>query len=111
MFFPCLPIWPLLSQEAILAHPCALSPRPPFHCPSQDKTDDHTKEDFNVIKHVKITHSLAYMGYAGKETAPGRQIKGKGHAGTLHLPGPCFAVTPMLFFTSLAGIHGTRGCA
>mmetsp|Transcript_38079 Transcript_38079/g.84818 ORF Transcript_38079/g.84818 Transcript_38079/m.84818 type:complete len:945 (+) Transcript_38079:211-3045(+) len=29
------------------------------------KTDDQTKEDFHIIKHVKITHFLMHMGMAG----------------------------------------------
>ena len=35
----------------------------------QDKTDDFTREDFHLIKHVKITHFQIMMGIAGTACA------------------------------------------
>lgn len=36
----------------------------------QAKTDDMTKEDFHIIKHVKISHFIMHMGITGEPVPP-----------------------------------------
>ena len=44
----------------------------------KDKSDDHTRDDFHILKHVKITHFLMHMGLAGRggRGAGGAMVRG-----------------------------------